>query len=491
MLCGASRTHVTGGFRRGVGLALACSARDGVPGYGQGMTIPALTSSGGAGLRIRIAGIPVRFDTWFFIIGVLLSIRAGVAVVVLWLVVLGGSVLVHEMGHALVARTTGAQPEIVIHALGGLTTWIPSGEVSRSRRVAISLAGPAAGIALGLMFVAAHVAGLGDAGGLRRLAIDLAIRVNILYGVFNLLPILPLDGGQTLRDLLPGGSARRERTAAIVSIVVGAGAIAGALYFKEPFAAVFVAFFMVGNFASLRAGRPASPPRPRRHPAALAEAFRLYEAGALGPAADAAELAAAAADSRGDHAVAVEAVQLAAQARLESGSPGDAKRLLLDLPVGSVRPLLEGRVLLATGQPELGVERLAVAFASAPADQAAFHLANGLVRTGALDRLVATFTDASLPPSIVLAAARGALDAGGASAAGRLAEAAGSRASGPEFGFAAFLAARAWATAGENERALLALGAAIAADAEYAAAAGTDPAFAVLRGPDYDQIVRR
>ena len=443
-------------------------------------------------MRLRVLGIPVRFDTWFFIIGVALSIRAGLAVVLLWLIVLGGSILVHELGHALVARTTGAAPHIVIHALGGYTSWLPPGAVTRSRRIAISLAGPAAGISLGLIFVAARRAGVGQDGGLAGVAISLGIYVNVVYGFFNLLPILPLDGGQTMRDLLPGDEARRERSAAIVSIVVGAFAIAGALLVAhQPIGAVFLALFVAGNVTSLSRGRDSSPPplSPAQD-GLLAQVRGLRAAGDFRGAAAAAELAAAAADHRGEHATAIAALLLAAESMLDASAPAEAKRLLLDLPPGSVPPLLEGRVLLTTGQAALGVDRLAVAFAADPGEQAAYHLAIGLVHTGAAERLIATCTDGRVPALAAISAARGALAAGGFGVAGRLAELAGRRATGADFALAAFTAARAWALAGERERALLALRAAVSADFRYAAAATGDPAFGSVRGDDYDNIVR-
>jgi Zn-dependent protease len=220
------------------------------------MVLPVATSNG-PGVRFHVLGIPVRFDVWFFIIGTVFTLQYGVPVVVLWLTVLGGSVLVHELGHALVARTTGAEPQIVIHGLGGLTSWQPAGAVSRSRRIAISLAGPAAGIALGLVFVAVRRAGVGTSGDslLLQRAMFYGIRINILYGLINLLPILPLDGGQTLRELLPGSPARREVRAATVSVVFAAVAAVLAYRAGLVFGALMAAFFLFSNVMTIRHAR--------------------------------------------------------------------------------------------------------------------------------------------------------------------------------------------------------------------------------------------
>ena len=451
------------------------------------MVLPAPTSTG-AGVKVRIAGIPVRFDPWFFIIGALFSFRGGLAVVVVWLTVLGGSVLVHELGHAFLARTTGARPEIVIHALGGLTSWLPPGEVSRGRRIAISLAGPAAGMVFGLLFVLADRAGMGEDGGLAALAISLGIHVNILYGLFNLLPILPLDGGQTLRDLLPGSEPSRERVAAVVSIIVGIVAIGAALLYDQPFAAVFLALFVFGNFPAATGGRALS--RRAVRPDSLAPARQLHAEGNFGAAADYAHAVAAGADRRGDHLTAVAAVQLAATALLDAGRPIEARQALLDLPAGSVDLVLEGRVLIATGQQALGLQRLAAGFAAAPDDRAAYHLARLLTESGAHEQLVALVGGAGVPTAAALAAARGALDVGAADVAGRIAEAAGSRSEGAERSQAAFVAARAWARAGNSSRSMLALRAAVSADRRYAAAAAGESDLRSLHGAEFDELLR-
>jgi hypothetical protein len=371
---------------------------------------------------------------------------------------------------------------------GGLTTWIPSGEVSRSRRVAISLAGPAAGIALGLVFVAADRAGVGTDGGLAGTAIYLGIRVNILYGLFNLLPILPLDGGQTLRDLLPGDAPRREKTAAIVSIVVGAAAIVAALRFDEPFAAIFVAMFVFSNVASLRQGN--RPARQRTGPAGgVHEAMALYGEGKLEEAAAVARQAAETADRIGDHETVVKALAGGRDGPVSTREtpPRQSSCFWISRPGRSIR-------CWKAGCCSVPASRHSASSGSRPrsprgrGEQTAYHLAAGLIQTGGHQRLLRLVADETVPTSVLLFAAQASLDSAAPDVAGRIAELAGRR-SGPELGQAAFLAARAWTRAGQRDRALLALEAAVAVDHRYAQAAGETGDLSLLRGPEFDRIV--
>lgn len=72
--------------------------------------------------------------------------------------------------------------------------------------------------------------------------------------LLNLLPVLPLDGGQAMREFLPGDPVTRLRRAAIVSIVVAVLA-AAAVYVYRPgnlFLALFLLFFAVSNYFTLR-----------------------------------------------------------------------------------------------------------------------------------------------------------------------------------------------------------------------------------------------
>lgn len=148
------------------------------------------------------------------------------------------AVLIHEVGHALVAQRLGYQTRIIVlWALGGLVMFdrVPG----RARhQIAISAAGPLANLALALVIIGllwGAEALLGhwwwydlrgwffdrDLPGIRldRVA-QQAIVLNLVLAVFNLIPIFPLDGGQILRALLSTQLATRR--ADQVTLLVGA-----------------------------------------------------------------------------------------------------------------------------------------------------------------------------------------------------------------------------------------------------------------------------
>ncbi|MCI4067005.1 M50 family metallopeptidase [Micromonospora sp. R77] len=108
-----------------------------------------------------------------------------------------GSVLLHELGHALTARRYGIGVRgITLELLGGYTEMdrdAPSPKVD----LLVSLAGPAVSAVLGAVGVAATLA-LPDGTLVHQLAFQLAAS-NVVVAVFNSLPGLPLDGGRALR----------------------------------------------------------------------------------------------------------------------------------------------------------------------------------------------------------------------------------------------------------------------------------------------------
>ena len=153
-----------------------------------------------------------------------------------------GSILVHELGHALVAtRIFGLGPAaILLHGFGGVTRFRTPKKSWHA--FVTALAGPSAGLLLGLVaVVVALVAPVPDrVAGL----LDVIATINIFWSIFNLLPMLPLDGGNMLLHALQMAVAPNtaDTVARGVSVVVAiATGIAGFLYLGSVFIPIIAA----------------------------------------------------------------------------------------------------------------------------------------------------------------------------------------------------------------------------------------------------------
>jgi stage IV sporulation protein FB len=180
-------------------------------------------------MSIEIAGI--RVHLFFFLTAFLLGWGAGGPwKTLIWVGIVLFSVLLHEGGHAVAGKAFGLTPKIELTGFGGLTRF-SGGTLTMWQRVLVSLAGPFAGFVVGSVLVAVYVvlAPTLEAEGVL-FALRQAMWVNIGWGVFNLLPVLPLDGGQVGLALLSRKDAEKGliRMSAI-SVVFAAGVAALAL----------------------------------------------------------------------------------------------------------------------------------------------------------------------------------------------------------------------------------------------------------------------
>lgn len=187
-------------------------------------------------LRFNFLGFPVTIEPFFwlscFLLGGGLGTqgREGVIRIVIWTVVVFVSILVHELGHAFAARRHGAQPEIRLQGLGGVTI-MHGGHFNRPQSIFVSAAGPLASLALGgLVWLIDRAYPVGGTYAIR--VVQDLLWVNFFWTAINLLPILPLDGGQIIRDLL--GPRRMQISiwlGVICSVIVGVWAFkAGQLF---------------------------------------------------------------------------------------------------------------------------------------------------------------------------------------------------------------------------------------------------------------------
>lgn len=148
-----------------------------------------------------------------------------------------GSVLLHELGHALTARRFGIGVKgITLELLGGYTEMDRDAPTPRIDLL-VSLAGPAVSAVLGAAAVAVTLALPEHTLG-HQLAFQLAVS-NVVVAVFNVLPGLPLDGGRALRAAVWAATRDRHRATEVAGwvgrvVAVGTGGAAVVLALTGP-----------------------------------------------------------------------------------------------------------------------------------------------------------------------------------------------------------------------------------------------------------------
>ena len=190
----------------------------------------------GPGWKIgRLAGIELAIHPSWLVIAFLVTYSlaefqlpaqsAGWSTTAYWLVAVAtallffGSVLAHELSHALVAQRLGLRVEgITLFIFGGATSIDEDSRTPREEAL-IAVAGPAASIFIGLALLGANL--LVDQPQAAALLGWLGF-INILLGMFNLIPGFPMDGGRVLRAILwrlRGDRLVATRNAALVGRV--------------------------------------------------------------------------------------------------------------------------------------------------------------------------------------------------------------------------------------------------------------------------------
>ena len=235
-------------------------------------------------LRFNLAGFPVRVHPLFWLIAVLLGYSSGdIVQILVWVAVVFISILVHELGHALAFRRFGLSSQIVLHFAGGLTVPESTYWGSRWANVAlgpnqnlfISLAGPVAGFLLAALVMGGVVLAGGSiltsrllgviplpamallpfGGNVLSMFVTALLWVNLFWGVINLMPVHPLDGGSVIRNILiqmdPVDGVRKSLW---VSVIAGALiAIVAFFFLGSIFMAILFGFLAFQSYQSLQA----------------------------------------------------------------------------------------------------------------------------------------------------------------------------------------------------------------------------------------------
>ena len=282
-------------------------------------------------LSFHLGKVPVRVAASFFLVTALLSMSGGdVLSSIAWVLVVFVSVLLHEFGHASMGLAFGLEPRIDLHGMGGTTSWATPRKLSTAHRIAISLAGPGAG------FVAAAIVywGIGraafPANAWGRALYDSLIFVNFGWGLANLLPMLPLDGGNVMAQLLNAlTKGRGERPARIVSLVVAGLTLLLAMRVQSWWIALLSMSFIATNWRGLK------DVAAREHDAPMQDVLkRAYEALDAKDGARVLDLARPVALQSRTEPVRAEALQLVAFGFLLDGRVPDADAAIAALPKG-------------------------------------------------------------------------------------------------------------------------------------------------------------
>ncbi|MCU0692984.1 MAG: hypothetical protein MUF54_16425 [Polyangiaceae bacterium] len=309
-------------------------------------------------ISFRAFGIPVRIEPGFWLITILLGMHASVQAMLIVAVSALVAVLVHELGHALVSKSFGASPEVMLYTLGGVTrSTLPEGShFTRPQSALVTFAGPMAGFLLGGLAIAFRAIAPMQAGSVADAISGLFVQFNIGWGLINLLPVLPLDGGNLLRVALSGSSAEEGLTRSLwVSVVVGPLLALGALLLDSRWAALLFAFLSFSAGRQLLELRRAQADRDLELDAQIDAAYDALHLRDLQTARQHATFVARCAKVKQRRAV---ALHVLAHIDLEQGAPEQAIKHLEEVDLGHMDPFLFGACLLALQRPGEAVPHL-------------------------------------------------------------------------------------------------------------------------------------
>lgn len=201
-------------------------------------------------VEFKLFGIPVRVEPIFWITLAILGfigadVRTSEGVLEVALFVLAGflSILIHEMGHALMIRKFGLPTQVVLSSFGGYALY-PAGVLSRLKSFIVTAAGPGLQIIAGVgLYFSLGFVDLPDTN--LNTFLGTFIGISIFWAILNLLPIYPLDGGQMLGSIL---GPKRQAGLHLTSMIVAAVIAVVALYFREPIGVIFMGMFAYQNY---------------------------------------------------------------------------------------------------------------------------------------------------------------------------------------------------------------------------------------------------
>lgn len=223
----------------------------------------------------RLFGIPLEINLSWLIVFVLVTISLGfgffpsriqglpgfvyLVMAILTALAFFFSIVLHELAHSMVARAGGVHVDrITLFLLGGVSQMDREPKTA-GREFVMAFAGPGMSFVIAFVgFVVAYIAIALGAPPAVYFPLQYLWWVNLIVGVFNLLPGFPLDGGRVLRSILWGATgdlSKATRWAARVGQAIGWGMVAIAVVGVVMGGVGLIWFGLIGWFIASLAGQ--------------------------------------------------------------------------------------------------------------------------------------------------------------------------------------------------------------------------------------------
>jgi len=184
-------------------------------------------------MRFSSFGFPVHVHATFWLMCLVLSTAGGGdrswPEMLSWVAIVFVSVLIHELGHAFAMRGFGRSPSIELIGMGGLTSWGDGPRVGPRDSAIVSLAGPFAGFAFAVPFAVLYFADVPPRGSFASTLLLNLLWVNVGWGIFNLLPLVPFDGSHVFHVIcfsIFGNAGARIARGVSLLLAIGATLLA-------------------------------------------------------------------------------------------------------------------------------------------------------------------------------------------------------------------------------------------------------------------------
>jgi Zn-dependent protease len=230
--------------------------------------------------QFNLGRIPVLVEPSFWLMTVMFGMigSRGWQAVVSWVCVVFVSILIHELGHALMAMGLGCDVAGIRLYMGGGLTYFDRA-LSRWRDVAVSAAGPLTGFLFGGLMLAINLLVPPKSLMGQIILMDL-MWVNFGWGIINLLPVPPLDGGHIARGVL---GPTRQRIALWLGVITAGGVVVLALSYRAFFIGFMFGMFGYQCWQALQVARDIKPLEPVKvaeiEPDALARGWQALRSG--------------------------------------------------------------------------------------------------------------------------------------------------------------------------------------------------------------------